>query len=72
MIDLKPCPFCGEEAEIVFNGTFEYGGYIVAKCTVCKASAGATFYKGPEIEWPLEETVGGERAAKIWNRRYEK
>jgi len=66
---LKSCPFCGGEAEITFNGTTKYGGYIVAKCIICSASAGATYYRGDEIEIPLEETVGGYRAATIWNKR---
>lgn len=72
MIDLKPCPFCGGEAEITFSGIPERGGYIVARCTVCRASAGACYYRGEEIEIPLEETVGGIRAAEMWNWRYKK
>ena len=69
MSRLKACPFCGGKAEICFSGTPERGGYIVARCRTCRASAGAAFYRGPAIDIPLEETVGGEMAEDAWNRR---
>lgn len=68
---LKPCPFCGGEAEITFSGRIgdNWRGYIVAKCEICGASSKGAFYYGPEIEIDLEETVGGEKAMKAWNMR---
>ena len=67
--ELKPCPFCGAEAEIVFSGNPFKGGYIVARCTLCKATVVGGYYRGKEIEIPLEETKGGEKAIAAWNRR---
>lgn len=68
---LKPCPFCGGEAKIEFRGQYNEwrGGYIVARCRTCGASTKGTFYRGPEIEIPLEITVGGTNEAHQWNRR---
>ena len=75
MPELLPCPFCGGDAEIGFagnqyvNGTWK--GFIAAICERCKARATGFYYHGPEIEIPLEETVGAEKAARAWNRRVE-
>lgn len=77
--ELKPCPFCGGKAEIVFRGRNvgyydddHVKGYIVARCRICKASSKGSFYEGKSLKnlpWPLEDTVGGEEAAYAWNRR---
>ena len=56
MIELKPCPFCGTEAEIVF----ENGAYTV-RCW-------ETIDCGVEIPGFLDK----EEATEIWNRRVEK
>lgn len=69
MKELKPCPFCGGEAAIVFSGRYEHGGYIIARCQTCGAAAKGFYYRGDPIEYPLEETVGGIEAANAWNRR---
>ena len=69
---LKPCPFCGGSAHVVFRGTRHSGnwkGYIIAQCQKCLASTKGFFYQGPVIEIPLEDTVGAEKAEKAWNRR---
>lgn len=74
--ELKPCPFCGGEAEITFSGRYiqrgHVRGYIVARCRTCKASVSGGFYEGEPLEeqpWPIDETIGGCDAAHIWNRR---
>lgn len=73
-MQLKKCPFCGGEAEIRFSGN-DYGnrwkGYIIAGCSFCTATVRGPYYEGPPIEHPLNETVGGENAAKRWNKREE-
>ena len=66
---LKECPFCGGKAEITFSGSYTNGGYIVAQCSRCGARSKGTYYRGPIIEIPLEETVGGEKTAERWNDR---
>lgn len=68
---LKPCPFCGGEAEIAFSGATYlcWKGYIVARCATCGASVKGAFYHGEEIEIALDETIGGAKAERAWNRR---
>ena len=72
-LKLKPCPFCGGDAEIVFSGQqYTYGywkGFIVAKCQMCGAASKGVYYSGDAIELPLKDTIEGERTAKAWNRR---
>lgn len=68
-MSLKPCPFCGSEAEYAFIGNPHRGGYIGVRCTLCKASVVGCYYRGEPIALPLEETVGGEKAERNWNRR---
>ena len=74
LLDLKPCPFCAGDGEVMFSGkrydSNEYWkGYIIVRCCSCGASAKGSFYEGRPIEIPLELTIGGERAAHNWNRR---
>ena len=69
---LRECPFCGGKAEIVFSGkqwSDEWKEYIIAKCSRCGGAAKGFYYRGEPIEYPLEETVGGEYAADAWNTR---
>lgn len=60
-IKLRPCPFCGVEAEI-FRGTSlnigkEYEDHYTVRCRSCFNGTG--LYKDPG------------RAAEVWNRRVE-
>ena len=73
MADLKPCPFCGGEADIWIKSQNRHpfvGSYILVKCDVCGACT-KTFYNLNDIpeddSWTHWETA--ERAIKAWNRR---
>jgi len=60
--ELKPCPFCGSEAEIregVYQG--EESSYV--RCRECKAT-GRTFIISRKY-------ASNERAIEAWNRRAE-
>ena len=65
-IKLKPCPFCGNEAEIYepksyINGYYYTHGYCI-RCSVCKLQFGYDEdYKG-SFKTP-------EDAAEAWNTR---
>lgn len=71
MSELKKCPFCGGDAEVVSLGDPKHGAYIVCRCSTCHAAVKGAYYRGEIITIPLEETVGGEKVMKVWNRRYE-
>lgn len=64
-IELKECPFCGGEAEIV-----PCAGLLRAvrvRCTVCKC---ATPPVGVVSEGDTVVQLADEAAAEVWNRRY--
>lgn len=74
--DLKPhyynvreCPFCGGDAELVKSGNDDYG-YILVECNQCKAR-GKSFYIGSELKGRRkpEESEMAESAVKAWNKR---
>lgn len=56
MTELKPCPFCGGEAEYGANSV---QGYEYVRCASCKART-----------WSCYETK--EQAAQAWNTRAER
>lgn len=58
MADLKPCPFCGGEAEIVkaHSNTTEYPYVVVCKNDLCNASVG-------------KFSTSREKAIEAWNTR---
>ena len=53
--ELKPCPFCGSEAEVVDRGLDRY----CIECTGCSAALGEA--------WGTEESKSF--LTKLWNRR---
>lgn len=55
---LKPCPFCGNSAELRSDGFYSY-----VKCKKCGASTG--FVK------VSHEYSSDEKAVLAWNRRYD-
>ena len=66
MVGLKPCPFCGEQANLGVTEEFRDDCYTV-KCYMCGACGGTSNHKARAIEnWnhrPLEaemaEALGG-------------
>lgn len=60
---LKPCPFCGGEAEMREGGSFDRGYTYTASClhTNCR---GFDFPGGDRYDTPA-------KAAEAWNKRYE-
>lgn len=60
MNELKPCPFCGYEAEIS-KGRFDGKDTSYVMCKKC-AARGEFFFVSPKY-------ASNERAIKAWNRR---
>jgi Lar family restriction alleviation protein len=59
MIELKPCPFCGESEQLdcgIYNGTLRGVDYV--QCQNCGAEINALHINGKTIT-----------AADAWNRR---
>lgn len=65
MEDLKSCPFCGGEAEIVaVDG--RYGDFVFAACSMCDAQS-----KRFRVQQDDEIYTGraAQKAAHFWNQR---
>ena len=60
MIELKPCPFCGGEAELS-EGRFDGKNTSYVMCKRC-ASQGEFFFVSPRY-------ASAEKAIEAWNRR---
>lgn len=58
-IELKPCPFCGGEAELNKSFTNNWSAYVM--CSDCSART-ALFVQS--IDW-----CANDEAVKAWNRR---
>lgn len=68
MGNLKPCPFCGGEADLV-TGTYRDGGYLENTAYVQCEDCGMRTYEFHECE--TAEVVQG-FAADVWNMRTER
>ena len=64
---LKPCPFCGGDAEL-WAKSGKYGWFAVCECTFCSATA-KTFSIGKDCPDAWEATAAAVCAKKAWNRR---
>lgn len=78
MENLKPCPFCGGEAEMC-HGSIYISKVVKARCTKCRVSTDFVFINHPSINirtGKVDETTryteqqAEEKAAAAWNRRY--
>lgn len=81
MADLKPCPFCGGEAEVVkaHSNTTEFPYVVVCKNDLCNASVGrfSTSREKAIEAWntrkPMEAVVAElEKQVERYDRRAEK
>lgn len=61
MDELKPCPFCGGEANFI---TENFGEYVWVKCSVCGVQS-SKYFKNAIVDGKN----GEEWAAMTWNRR---
>lgn len=68
MDELKPCPFCGGEAEFDVRET-KHGEIIFVSCTMCDASSKAFKFHGDADYF---ESRAANKAAHFWNSREEK
>ena len=70
MLELKPCPFCGSEANLYYVEGKRYY-FVLCECEVCGAKT-KSFLIGREIdEKTWFETLPAHRAIEAWNRRKE-
>lgn len=69
--ELKPCPFCGGEAQLVEKGLDERFGYASmwsAACGVCRVGYSFMDAQNPKGGYALGNT-GKPKAIAAWNRR---
>lgn len=69
MGEMKPCPFCGHEADLYTNRG-KNGYFVYCKCSFCFAQ-GKTYLLGPKRLDEWENTVPAQRAIDAWNMRFE-
>lgn len=65
-MELKRCPFCGGEADLV-RDYGRYGYFVYTECSVC-GSRSRTFSDGTNkrVDW---DSMPVQRAQQAWNRR---
>ena len=72
MTELKPCPFCGGEAEMYTEVSRIMGKFWYIRCKKCYSRGSGIYESGRELE-PQEEyaaiTGAWEKATEAWNRR---
>lgn len=66
MLGLRPCPFCGEEAELIWNEVGGFAGCFNDDCTVSPSTP--TFYVGDEYK---TEAAAEPHIIRAWNTRAE-
>lgn len=76
MAELKPCPFCGGEAEIAY-GNIYISRVVSVRCTKCRAKTNFVWIDHPNMSYTggLDESTryteqqAENRAIEAWNRR---
>lgn len=64
MVKLKPCPFCGGEAEILIDTNCYNVPYAFVKCGKCKAETLSYIHN------KHNKMLFTDAAVESWNRRY--
>lgn len=67
MSELKPCPFCGGEADL-WSNEGRNGYFVRCECAVC-GSKTKSFFMGPHLPLEWGKTLEAEMAREAWNRR---
>lgn len=72
MAELKPCPFCGNEARIAVKQDSGRRRVWYVRCSKCNARTDGCYEPIDLDEWAkphekIAETI--DRAVKLWNRR---
>lgn len=71
-VELKPCPFCGGEAEIYPEVDMIMGKFWYIRCKKCYSRGSGIYESERELE-PQEEyaaiTGSWKKAVEAWNRR---
>lgn len=62
MTDLKPCPFCGGEAEFSLGKTGDGDDWHYLECSECEAM-------GPRVKYADHNIAVKEALAEAWNTR---
>jgi Lar family restriction alleviation protein len=72
--ELKPCPFCGGEAELKINRVYTSNG-ICVHCKECNAHTKTTIYDCTYVFYHGQQNVfitkerAEQKAVLLWNRR---
>lgn len=70
-LELKPCAHCGGEGEFAYTGISHKGFFITLRCTNRNCGCAFSVWVGGDVpEHDARNTVGAERLAKRWNRRW--
>jgi Lar family restriction alleviation protein len=60
--ELKPCPFCGGEAELSLGKTGDGKDWHYLECSECEAM-------GPRVQYAEHNIAIKDALAEAWNRR---
>lgn len=68
MREMKPCPFCGDNAALYYSSG-RYGCFCYVECDLCGAKSKAVSMgtRNPDDDWA--ESLPAFKAIDAWNRR---
>ena len=67
--ELKPCPFCGGEADIMARCGYKNRWFVFAKCKICDAQSKVKNVPGDPDDDGFWERDAVFSVADSWNRR---